>query len=397
MWDISKPAKRWGDASLSPTRVLYEFDGPLIFTVQLGLQDVLFFKADELDETDLFLATQIDEETLEALTAGRLSVRGAFLKDSCWIVEVSHSFEPLRFWTCDYEEVPEDLLPQQNVPLYSQFVRAPDTIEQSEAFFAIGFQGEDMTTSSMLFSTFRNLVNEAYDTARRILSPELLKGSRSTTFDFPIYEPKFGSLIIALKEPVLDAGNIRRKMGNANAPMEYVHQQIDQQRANFFEDLDKIVSDSEDISDEGDIETRISFLEDIRSLLPNKDTPIRSVEFSFKAAGEVKSVFIDREAGEKIKNTYLSSEGDFVSKLGVIEVINRPSRTFVMTSTEGKQITCGLTLEQFTAMLEKPAFKMGARISVEGLLWERVKRDYLRVRGLPVLLDPRFNLRENSL
>lgn len=52
-------AKKLPGTVISPTRVLYAYDGPAIFTAKVGIEEYLFYKADELEESDIFLAAEI--------------------------------------------------------------------------------------------------------------------------------------------------------------------------------------------------------------------------------------------------------------------------------------------------------------------------------------------------
>lgn len=66
------------DSTIEPIDVLYQYDSPLIFTSKIGFFDAIFCKVDELENSDLYLATNISLDTISALKTGRLSVRGAF-------------------------------------------------------------------------------------------------------------------------------------------------------------------------------------------------------------------------------------------------------------------------------------------------------------------------------
>ncbi|WP_027571315.1 hypothetical protein [Bradyrhizobium sp. WSM1743] len=65
----------WSDDPLVPQEVLYSFDGPVVFVAQVGLSRTLFVKFDEGDENSFFHASQIDDDHLLALRAGKLSLR----------------------------------------------------------------------------------------------------------------------------------------------------------------------------------------------------------------------------------------------------------------------------------------------------------------------------------
>ena len=71
MWSLEAPSERPPtDDAIIPSKVLYRYDGPTIFTAQLGLTNTLFLKVDELDGGDLFLAAPTTRDLISALEAG---------------------------------------------------------------------------------------------------------------------------------------------------------------------------------------------------------------------------------------------------------------------------------------------------------------------------------------
>ncbi|WP_201832842.1 hypothetical protein [Microvirga zambiensis] len=394
MWTEDMPSKRgWTNDPLRPAQVLYEFDGPLIFTVRSGLAEILFYKVDELDDANLFLATQTSDQIISALKEGRLSVRGALLQSNHWVVETSPNLVVTRYWPLSIRDVPESFFPLETVPLYSHFGPAPDSIEQAEAFFSMGFHGEAMTHAGMMFGTFKNLINNAYLTARKVLSPDFLAGSRTSTFDFEMYEPRFGSLIIALKEPVVNSENIRRRAQLAEVPIDAVQQQIEAQAQSFIKDLGTVVKQA----DEGVIrpataESHFYLLDNLQGVLPTDENKITSVEFSVRSDGKTRSLSINKTSGERIQTAYRNLENAIVFDVGTLDVINRPSKTFVMMSKRGKQVTCAMEPEIFNWLLSDERFKPGARIIVRGRRSRRKYRDFLQVSGRPRILRPLIGL-----
>src|SRR3954462_871169 len=115
MWTQEQPSEKgWTDEPLQPTSILYEFDGPLLFTVRIGLVDLLFYKVDELQSGDLFLVTQTTPNIIDFVKAGKLSVRGALFQQNYWLVETTPSLSVSKYWSLRASEVPEYYFPSES-------------------------------------------------------------------------------------------------------------------------------------------------------------------------------------------------------------------------------------------------------------------------------------------
>ena len=63
--ELGPPLRPSTALRIQPDQILYEYDGPLIFTATLGVTELLFFKAEENDKSDIFIGT---EQTKQLLT-----------------------------------------------------------------------------------------------------------------------------------------------------------------------------------------------------------------------------------------------------------------------------------------------------------------------------------------
>lgn len=81
--------------ALAPVEILYEFDGPCIFTAKIPTGLVLLYLAEELeDETLRFIASHCAQKTIAGLLEGALSVRDALELGSMFVVEMNQRREP---------------------------------------------------------------------------------------------------------------------------------------------------------------------------------------------------------------------------------------------------------------------------------------------------------------
>jgi hypothetical protein len=78
MWIPPKPALTdWNAGKVVPRVVLFSYDGPLVFTAQVGLTNFLFFKIGEASNSDVYLIAPTSDATIDALKNQSLSIRGA--------------------------------------------------------------------------------------------------------------------------------------------------------------------------------------------------------------------------------------------------------------------------------------------------------------------------------
>ncbi|MFZ1576687.1 MAG: hypothetical protein WAT36_15900 [Chromatiaceae bacterium] len=100
---------------LKPLEVLYDFDGPCIFTARTpaGLL-LLAYLVEELDPEAMarFLVATSSHQTLDGLREGVLPVRAALLGGSLWLVDVGQADAlPKRAYQIEAAQLPPDALP----------------------------------------------------------------------------------------------------------------------------------------------------------------------------------------------------------------------------------------------------------------------------------------------
>src|SRR5262245_28550919 len=99
MWavDGTPTAADWLD--FEPVKVLYDFDGPKIFTCKARSRDLfLAFQCDEEGEVTRFLVVPFSEDLERRLTEGKMNVRDALTRLPSWVFDLGGDWKPLRCW-----------------------------------------------------------------------------------------------------------------------------------------------------------------------------------------------------------------------------------------------------------------------------------------------------------
>ncbi len=200
---------RW---KVIPKTVLYYYDGPTVFTADVGLTEFLFYKIDEDTNSDLFLIAPTTRQIVSALEKRALSLRGALANAlNFWIIDVAHDQNVRRYWKLEVGDIDEGMLPDSGLALSPLKSPAADFVEQAIAFFSARFTGENLAETSIPFVRFKQIIDSAYGSFRKIFpAPVLENRSLARSLDFGLLQPKFSSLIVAIDMPSVDAADVRK-------------------------------------------------------------------------------------------------------------------------------------------------------------------------------------------
>ncbi|MGO3934822.1 hypothetical protein [Rhodopseudomonas pseudopalustris] len=389
MWSINEPSLRpWTTDPIVPDEILYEFNGPLTFTASFGPFDALFHHIGRRENSNFYAVVQSNEQTVEALQSGALSIRGALSCRTIWIVDLDLTFAVQRYWICDQDDFPEKLMPARNVPLYASMEQAPDSLEEANAYFSIAFRGERLANKSIPFNLLKSLIDDSYEAARRLLSPAFMAGAKSATFDFPARAIP-GSLILALDEPRINDALLRRRTAESPLSVEDAQASFIEQRDLFFQETAELVAkaNSGQLSDSL-AEERFALLDNLQQIIPSDQNRIESVVFSAREGNSVLSVAVNERAGTTMHRAFKRIEKKAVTDVGRVEIVNSPSKTFVYRSSRGKQVTCYVSPEEFQTLEESGKLQIGALVRVKGHLAKRPQRDQMTSEGQPDITVP---------
>lgn len=98
--------------SFDPIEVLYEFDGPRIFTVsdsEGGLN--LAYWSDEDDRIARYVVVPTTRTIVDSLHSGAITVFQALNQPCCWLCDVAHDGTLVDCRRTEFDDIPRDALP----------------------------------------------------------------------------------------------------------------------------------------------------------------------------------------------------------------------------------------------------------------------------------------------
>ena len=99
---------------LTPSEVLYEFEGPCIFTAKTTNDTIVlaYLSEDLEDEKCLrYIIATTSEKTIDKLKRCVISVRDALIEGSLWLVDFDYKYRPMRAFSVRSEQLPDDAMP----------------------------------------------------------------------------------------------------------------------------------------------------------------------------------------------------------------------------------------------------------------------------------------------
>jgi hypothetical protein len=386
MWTQDSKPTDWGNLQLSPAEVLYYYDEPLIFTAAFGPATFIVYKVASGNGFKRFLTTSTFHPIIAALKTGRLSLRGALDQATFWVLDTDDDLNVIKAWEVAEADLPPKFLPKRGLGLFAAAGRSlPDSLQQADAFFSVKFAGAGLTTSVIKFSRFKTLVDNVYESVKKILPPLVVEGrALSRDVDYDIFPPKLASLVISIKEPIVNVAKIQgrsRSKVNLN-PADFTEHFLTS-RDDFILRMNDVVAHAE----KGDLRKgyaaeNFDTLDQISDIMPSSHSSFDKVEFRAASAGS-NMVRVESRVGERIRLAHKIAEADKKIVTGVVIEVNRESATFVLKNRLQRQITCVLSREFY----DQTEPMIGATVRLRGDFIKRTRRDKIIVDGLPEI-DP---------
>jgi hypothetical protein len=202
MWEISgKPTDSSWFPSFDPTEVLYEFDGPRVFTIQDADDELnLVYWSDALDTTCRYIIAPTTATIISALRSGNLSVLDALNQPRCWICDTSPEGSIVNCWRLDFEQIPRDCLPALGTMLFPEL----------EPLLTLRAIGDEIRPGQIPGSVIRTCVEGVQKTFKVLSEYVLEKPSQAgrppeflrRLFDLPTQRLAFGSFEISFRMPI---------------------------------------------------------------------------------------------------------------------------------------------------------------------------------------------------
>lgn len=347
-------------AGVQLNEILYEFDGPRIFTATSLFGTLLYFLAEEDDEVSRFIVVPTNAQIVERLKSGILSVWDALNQPWIWVVDVSFNGIPQKSWRCTLADVPADVLPKSGVMLWSHL----------EPVFALRAIGEGLSEGNVPASVIRQVIDGATTALKKIASRVFEKGrpqGRKANFirqfyDLPAQGFAYNSFEVAFKLP--DLKQLKLPDGGSADDLSEAFEEIGNQLQQAIEWALKTTLDSADTS-----EIDLELLEALEKLVPRQTGIVESVELRgriFKNAH--KRYPLTRESSKRVSNALRkarSTQERICQVSGLIPEVDKDNFTFTLRGTDdGSEHFCSFPPELIDEVLL--AFNTDKRVTVSG-------------------------------
>lgn len=294
---------------LSPEEVLYEFEGPCIFTSRSPAGGLLltYLSEDMEGESCLrYLVVTTSDETISAMKEGVVSVRESLLRGSMWIADLDYGLKIKHVFSVLASDLPDDAMPADGTMLWASLepalcVRLEGTDIRPGKIPALVVAQAGTIAAKALKSVFEWAARELLpDTSGR--PPEWLRA----LYNLPTQRLAYGSLELSFRYPDIPpaAQTALPLTGEPETPS------IDDLVENGWSLLRRGLEWASEASSEewdeefpsDDTEERLAILEALRCLAPGSTGPVAQVIISGTKVGETGRVHrLNRTASTKIR------------------------------------------------------------------------------------------------
>ena len=204
-WEIkSNSVEIVNIGDLKPTEVLYEYDGPRIFSAQSPLGELLCFLADDDGETLRFIAAPTNTDILDKLKGGIRQLRDALDQPWVWVLDVGYDGNQKAARRGVLADAPTDVLPQKGVMLWPHL----------EPIFALRAIGDDLSEGNVPMSVIRQVIDGATTSLKKIANSIFEDAKRQGRkansirqfYDLPAVGFAYNSYEVAFRLPDIKQG-----------------------------------------------------------------------------------------------------------------------------------------------------------------------------------------------
>jgi hypothetical protein len=119
MWHVNGTPAPTDWLDLEPTKVLYDFDGPRIFTCK-SRDDLpyLAYQCGEGQNLVRLLIVPLSEDMERGLIHGQVAVRDSLCQPDAWLFDVDDDWKVQKAWKVDVLTLPPNALPESGTLLW---------------------------------------------------------------------------------------------------------------------------------------------------------------------------------------------------------------------------------------------------------------------------------------
>lgn len=334
--------------TLTPSEVLYEFEGPCIFTARTthGTAVLAYLSEDLEDEQRLrYIVATTSEGTVRELKRGVISVREALDRGSLWVVDFNYKSCPARAFSVRSEQLPDDAMPLRGTMLWSSL----------EPALTVRLEGSDVQEGRIPAAAF----TQAAEIAGKALKPVFEWAARGLSarppewlrdlYAMPAQRFAFGSLEVAFGQVHL--GPEAQCAFPFDQERLLTSQEIqDKGLSALREGLEWAVSQRSVPSGEGDEEKWLAILESMKRLAPASTGPVSAIEMWGSIIGvQDRRLRLDRNSTERIRTalTELKKRHEVQSRefTGRVRNLDLDKLTLILRDVAGEEGDVLLTLD----------------------------------------------------
>lgn len=359
-WEIKGPtADLTSFGRLDPVEVLYEFDGPRVFTTRSSLGDLLCFLVDDDGELRRYIAAPTNPIVLGKLKSGYRSLHDALDQPWVWFVDIGYDGTPKAVWKGTLADAPDDTLPQKGVMLWPHL----------EPIFALRAIGAGLSEGNVPMSVIRQVIDGATTALKKIANSVFedarRQGRKANTlrqfYDLPALGFAYNSFEVAFRLPETKQGP---PTGTSAA---------DESTAAFSAmgaKLELALKWAGKTMPDGEGEAiDIDLLEALEKLVPPKSGIVKSVEVRGRIfGGATKPYLLTRESTSSVRKALgkaRATQERITKVVGLVREFDKDDFTFTLRETDDdKDHACRFPPEFYDDLLE--AFNTDERVTISG-------------------------------
>lgn len=373
MWTVQgKPveSERFGD--FEPSNVLYEFDGPRIFTVR-GRDDDLFlaYLCDETDELLRFLIVPCSEAVVVALQHGRTPVRDVLQQPHVWVADVGSGWQIQQLWKTVIESIPTDVLPEPRTML----------LPTHQPLFSLRAIGEGIHYGETPGSVIRSVIERSEKCLKTLVDFVLEQTVQSGRpahsvrhfYDLPAQRLAFNSFEVAFGRPLRSS---QKQLPEVQAAETQEEQQVFNSVGDLLQrGLEWIASNPESTSSlEGSDAERKAVFQALLSLTPSHYGLIQHTELGGTLLGQLslnrpQACWLSRTSRRIVKQAIAEvtpQRERLVTPTGIVEEADRGRLSFELREISGAEPTMRFMFDEDTEEDVLDAFNGAYRVKVVG-------------------------------
>lgn len=360
---------------ITQEEILYEFDGPRIFTARSDMGELLFYLADEKDGVCRYIVAPTNASIIDLLKSGVRSVRDALNQPWVWFLDTKYDGNPVAAWKGTLADAPADALPLPGVMLWPHL----------EPIFVLRAIGEGLGEGTVPASVIRQVVDGATTALKKIAGQVFqaagAQGRKANVirqfYDLPMQGVAYNSFEIAFRLPDRKQLNL----GADEAPEE-LGSEFDE----IGKQLEQALSWAINAKSEEDSEPLdINLLEALEKLVPPQTGIVKSVELRGRIfhAGHARYQ-LTRETSKRVRRALGKarvSQERITIVSGLVRELDKDDLSFTLRETDdSKDHVCRFPQEFFDDVLE--VFNTDQRVTISG-------RENIKNGGIDVSLVSR--------